>query len=241
MSSDDGHMLDNVVWTALTTAHAGLAQGDGPARLYPRDMTPFAAVVEPSAAAYAELAHLLPAGLEARLFRPREEPTPEGWETLSVRPILQMVATSSGVGSDEAVDTVPVLLGPGDVAEMLALADVTKPGPLGARSVLLGDFVGWREPADGRLVAMAGERFQLPGYAEVSGVAVHPRARGRGLAALLMRDLMRRAAARDETSFLHVFPDNPAVRLYRRLGFRERARPVVVCCRPADRTRSATP
>ena len=80
--------LDNPVWYALIGPHALFATGVGQAR---RDAAPFSAIAEPSPAAYADLATDLLAGVEARLFRPGEEPTPDGWETISARPIIQMV------------------------------------------------------------------------------------------------------------------------------------------------------
>src|SRR5471030_1880176 len=84
-SSDGGasvaNPLDNPVWHALIGPHADLARGSGAARHYPRDMAPFSAVAEPTAAAYADLRADLPAGTEVRLFRPGEEPAPAGWET----------------------------------------------------------------------------------------------------------------------------------------------------------------
>src|SRR3954447_8234285 len=71
---------------------------------------------------------------------------------------------------------------------------------------------------------MGGERFRLPGFVELSAICVHPLARGTGLGAAVTAGLMRMAFERGETPFLHVFPENPAVALYARLGFRERAR-----------------
>ena len=81
--------LDNPVWHALVGAHAGFAVGGGGARHYPRDIAPFSAIAEPRLAAYADLARDLPAQMEGRLFRRRNEPTPQGWETISARPIIQ--------------------------------------------------------------------------------------------------------------------------------------------------------
>ncbi len=230
------HPLDNPLWHALVGPHAALAIGRGLARHYPRGVAPFSAIAEPSPAAYADLAADLPAGLEARLFRPAEEPAPPGWETISARPIAQIVAEPSATGAaGEADAAAPVLpLGAEDAADMLALAEAAKPGPFGPRSALLGGFVGVRD-ATGRLVAMAGERFRLPGFVELSAICAHPEARGSGLGALLTRHLVRRALARGEAPFLHVFPDNPAAALYARLGFRERARLWVVWRRSIDR------
>jgi ribosomal protein S18 acetylase RimI-like enzyme len=240
MNGGGQHPLDNVVWTALTTVHAGVALGVGLARHYPRDMAPFSAVAEPSAAAYADLAGSLLPGVEARLFRPRKEAAPPGWETLCARPIMQMVAGDASRGS--AAANAPICrLGVDDAADMLALAEAAKPGPFGPRTVLLGGYVGVRDPATGRLLAMGGERFHLPGHVELSAICVHPDAGGLGLGGMLTRHLMQEALGRGEVPFLHVFPDNPAASLYARLGFSERARPWVIWRRPFPAAQGAAP
>ena len=104
---------------------------------------------------------------------------------------------------------------------MVALAEAARPGPLGRRTVLLGHYVGVRR--DGRLVAMAGERFRLQGHLELSAICVDPEWRGMGFGSGLTRYLAHRARAHGEIPFLHVFPENAAMMVYARLGFRERA------------------
>ena len=233
INGDGDHPLDNVVWTALTTVHASIAIGRGLGRHYPRDMAPFSAVAEPTARAYADLIEGLQPGAEARLFRSREEPPPSGWVTLSTRPIIQMIADDLAPDDGTALAALSIEpLTTENAADMLALAEVAKPGPFGPRTVHLGSYIGVRDPARRRLLAMAGERFRLPGYVELSAISVHPDARGRGLGRALTLDLMRRAFERGEVPFLHVFPDNPAASLYARWGFRERARPYVIWRRP---------
>jgi GNAT superfamily N-acetyltransferase len=224
------HALDNPVWHALVGPHAGFATGQGLARHYPRDIAPFSAVAEPTAAVYADLAMDLPGGLAARLFRLNNEPTPAGWETESAREIIQMVADDTALPRTDLHDD-PAVLGQDDVAEMLELAAIAQPGPFGPRTSMLGRYVGYRR--DGRLLAMGGERFRLPGFVELSAISVHPDARGGGLGAAIIMRLMHLALARGDIPFLHVFPDNPAVQLYRRLGFRERTRLWVIWRRVA--------
>jgi predicted GNAT family acetyltransferase len=124
-----------------------------------------------------------------------------------------------------------VQLDPADIPAMLMLAEAAKPGPFGPRTQELGRYVGIREK-NGRLVAMAGERFRLPGYVELSAICVHPDASGQGLGAALTLHLARAAVARGEAPFLHVFPDNPAGELYARLGFHHRAKLWVLWHRP---------
>jgi GNAT superfamily N-acetyltransferase len=129
-------------------------------------------------------------------------------------------------------------LGRHDSADMLALVETTRPGPFGPRTVELGRFIGVRDPG-GRLIAMAGERFRLPGHVELSAVCVHPDARGHGLGAALSLHVARAALARGEVPILHVWPDNPARALYARIGFRARATLWILWRRPMAAARSS--
>ena len=45
------NLLDNPIWHTLTGPHGRHALGRGLARHYPRDIAPFSAIAEPSAAA----------------------------------------------------------------------------------------------------------------------------------------------------------------------------------------------
>ena len=99
---------------------------------------------------------------------------------------------------------------------------LTRPGPFRRRSNILGDFWGVRE--NGRLIAMAGERFKLDGYTEVSAVCTHPVARGRGLGAALSCHVAASILDRGERPILHAFASNEnAIRLYARHGFVHRS------------------
>jgi ribosomal protein S18 acetylase RimI-like enzyme len=218
--------LDNPVWHALIGPHRVHATMRGRAAHYPRDMAPFSAIEAATTQAYADLAVDLPSGTEARLFRPVEEPLPPGWEQLDSFPMLQMVATNP----PERVDTTFETLSDTDSPAMLELVAAAKPGPFAPRTIALGSFLGIRRA--GRLVAMAGERLRVPGHVELSAIAVHPDARGQGLGVRLTRVLMAQVFARGEVPFLHVRPENSAVALYQRLGFRTRRELRVVWRRP---------
>jgi predicted GNAT family acetyltransferase len=116
-----------------------------------------------------------------------------------------------------------VALGAADVPDMLALASVTQPGPFGARTIELGDYIGIR--LRGMLVAMAGGRMRLNGFTEISAVCVEPAYRGHGFAVDLVGTLAASIAVRSEVPFLHVFSSNhAAIALYRKLGFTLRRR-----------------
>jgi predicted GNAT family acetyltransferase len=216
----NSHPLDRPVWNALTTRQAHLALGD-PARAlrFPPDIEPFAAAMSRSEEHLAALEGLTPEdGAVATVERDGIIPPP-GLFVMIDEPIHQM--TAKGIGEPEPYPAI-LDLGDSDAAEMRALAELTQPGPFYARTHTLGDFVGIRD--NGRLIAMAGERLRVPGFTEISAVCTHPDARGRGLAAKLMRAVAARIKARGEELFLHVYPRNKAaIAVYEKLGFRHRA------------------
>ena len=105
-----------------------------------------------------------------------------------------------------------------DVPQMLELVALTRPGPFLPCTIELGDYYGVFDA--GRLVAMAGERMQLPGFTEISAVCTHPDARRRGHAAGLTTRLAAGILDRGDVPFLHHTADNhDAGRVYRELGF----------------------
>jgi ribosomal protein S18 acetylase RimI-like enzyme len=225
--------LDNPVWHTLIGTHARFAVGHGRARHYPRDMAPFSAIENASDASYTDLASDLPPGMEARLFRLSDEPLPSGWMKVDAFPMLQMVLAR--LPEDAPVGPPPTDLTNDDVLAMMKLAEIAKPGPFGRRTIELGAFVGVRDGT--QLLAMAGERMRLRDYVELSAIATHPKARGRGLAGWLTYSLAKRALDRGETPFLHVRPENKsAVWIYRRLGFEVRREIWVLWRKPAATT-----
>ena len=211
------HILDNPIWHSLSKLHAHFAEGDDLAKRYPPEVTRLAAMGEPTNDAYASLAKTLQrAG--AALFLDQPPQVPAGWVAAHEPPLLQMVCekppgAQDGFPAEE--------LTPADVPEMVALAELTKPGPFGTRTRELGEYLGIRQSK--RLVAMAGERLHLPGYTEVSAVCTHPDFQGRGYGGELMSILMRKIMQRGETPILHVRQENvSAIHLYQKLGFRTR-------------------
>jgi predicted GNAT family acetyltransferase len=67
---------------------------------------------------------------------------------------------------------------------------------------------------------MAGERFRVPGFVEISAVCTHPKVRGEGLAAAVTLNAAESIRAGGDEAFLHVLVENEnAIRLYQKLGF----------------------
>lgn len=223
------HPLDNPIWKALTTSLSHLAEGAGLARRFPADVSLLGAVFQPSDEAYAALAQSTgtnPVGL----FLEKPPKLPDGWTTIRSVPLLQMVQehpmATSGVPCVKQPDVEPPLpefieLTAAESPQMMALAELTKPGPFGRRTHELGTYLGIRRGA--ALTAMAGERLHIPGFTEISAVCTHPDFLGHGYATALMNELVQRIRQRGEQPFLHVRADNTRpIELYRRLGFTPR-------------------
>lgn len=208
--------LDRPVWASLATHHAAASVGSLRARRFARDVHLFAAARDDGPEALDALAALLQPGEQVYLLQVPAIVVPPGCSVVKAARGVQMVATRSllGVADDLEIQ----LLTEADAADMLALARLTEPGPFLARTHTMGRFLGVR--VDGRLVAMAGERFRCPGFTEVSGVCTHPDFRGRGFARRLSAAVAAAIEARGERPFLHAWRSNmAAIALYESLGF----------------------
>ncbi|ONI76679.1 GNAT family N-acetyltransferase [Kribbella sp. ALI-6-A] len=207
-------VLLNPAYGALTGPHAGIAEVRGNVRVYPSDVAPFLGLPdEPTEQDWADAAELVgPNRLVATMGPARA--VPELFKVDRQFDLVQFVAPA-GFGAE---DSEAVRLGPDDVPEMLSLVALTDPGPFRARTIELGNYLGLRE--DSELIAMAGERYHLPGYVEISAVCTHPDHRGRGLATRLIRAVVAGIEQRGEQAFLHTGGTNlTAIRLYESLGF----------------------
>ena len=200
--------------------HALLAQVNGPARRYPPDIAPFAALADETAQSWAALHALMRPGEPAALFTPAPVTPPAQFEIVMAATGEQMTGTP--VVTD--IKTPPLTtLGAGDVPAMMELVELTKPGPFALRTHELGHFLGIR--IGGRLAAMTGERMAPANYTEMTAVCVHPDFRGRGFAQALLAAVSRGILARGEIPFLHVFSENAsAIALYKRQGMTIRRR-----------------
>jgi predicted GNAT family acetyltransferase len=208
--------LDRPIWAALTTRQAQLGYGDALARRYHADVAPFAALAFETPAAYQALRQLLLPHDEVALLSVEPLRPVDALRMTHVGVIHQMIASHRDRESTNEQEIIP--LSDADAADMLDLVQRTKPGPFGRRTGEMGNYIGMRDR--GRLIAMAGERMRVDGYAEISAVCVDDDYRGKGLAGRLVNVLRKEIERRSETPFLHVFSDNAsAIGLYQRLGF----------------------
>jgi ribosomal protein S18 acetylase RimI-like enzyme len=225
------HPLDNPAWSSLTGPHAALAEGDGGARRYRSDVSPFAAIAsEHDGEAWSQLRTLVTPGETIILFgsRPLAPAPPAGWDVAVEGPGVQMVATAALL---DRPDAEAIVLGPSDTDDMVDLAERTKPGPFTSGTRLLGTYLGLRRA--GKLVAMAGERLHPEGWTEISAICTDPAARGQGLASRLTRAVAHGIRQRGETPMLHAAATNEnAIRLYQAMGFELRKEIVYTALRP---------
>ena len=210
--------LDNPIWFALTTEHRTLARSHGLARRYPPDVSPLAALLQPTTDAFADLRHLVSPGEHVALFTASPPDVPGDWQIDRSRWIDQMICEASPIPPPVA----PLPLGTTDVPEMLELTSATEPGPFLPQTIQMGSYFGIRA-GDGRLVAMAGERLRSTVFTEISAVCTHPEFRGHGYAQALTTFLAAQIQAAGKIPFLHVKSENGAKVVYQKIGFRVRA------------------
>ncbi len=214
------HPLGRPVWVSLTTRLAALAEGGALARRFVRDVNLFASARDDSPSALAALADLVGADDTVIVLQVPDVVIPPGLTLAEAATGVQMLRIAPRDGAVPGDDIVQ--LGAADAAEMLALAQLTRPGPFLTGTYRMGRFLGIR--IEGRLAAMAGERMRLPGYTEVSGVCTHPDFRGLGLARRLSQAVAAGIEARGEQPFLHAWKSNTAaISLYAALGFELRS------------------
>ena len=213
-SAPADHVLDRAPWESLGGRHhARFALRHGRAVRYHPEVAPFVALEDAGdPRAWEDVAALL--GPEEELALPGVSEWPDIWKPVFSAEGVQMVGTRV----DPRPEPEAVLLGAGDVPEILDLVARTEPGPFLPRTVELGTYLGIRR--EGALVAMAGERLHPPGWTEISAVCTDPAYRGQGLAGRLVRAVSAGIVARGEVPFLHALASNTnAIRLYAALGF----------------------
>ncbi len=218
--SDVQRALDNPFWSSLTTGHAHFALGGALARRYPVDISPIAGLAAPGPANIAALETVVDVGDDMATVARSVPRLPIHWEILYESRLTQMIRSEKMPLPEGDVDA--STLGPANVPEMLALVDLTKPGPFRLRTIELGAYIGLRH--SGRLVAMAGERLWIDDFREVSAVCTHPEVQGRGYARALIGRVVNRMLRAGETPLIHVESTNKrAIELYLTLGFVRRA------------------
>src|SRR5438552_456702 len=128
--------LDDPVWSCLTTRHAQFALGDAQARRYLGTISPIGAVSGSSTAHIVALEALVDVGDDIGLIGSPLRALPTTWQTLYESRLAQMIRTDRSLLREGELEV--SALGSADVAEMLELVELTKPGPFRLRTIELG-------------------------------------------------------------------------------------------------------
>ncbi len=218
------HVLDNPVWHALNSGNRSLAHGSGDIRYFWNDVSPFAGLRDNSVDQLRALHEWVPFEGPLAVASATEVAWPTEWTVNHAVEVWQMVCNRGPSKSSREIDAVP--LDESAVPEMLALTELTRPGPFAQNTIRFGHYEGIYD--GGRLVAMAGQRMRPTPYVEVSAVCTHPDFLGKGLATQLMLRQVRLIRSTGEIPFLHVKSDNErAIHVYTQLGFHKRRKLVI--------------
>ena len=216
------HLLDNPVWNALNSGNKNLAEGNERAKYFPKDVAPFVGLKETSRGDFDILYNLLPIGSVAAVVTPEDIVIPELWTLILETKLLQMVCDNPAPPLAFDYDLIP--LDARHVPGMIALTQLTNPGPFYSRTIEFGNYTGIFE--EDRLIAMAGYRLHASPFIEISAVCTHLRTiLRRGYAATLILHLAGQIRSGAGIPFLHTRTDNErAIKLYEKLGFVNRRR-----------------
>ncbi len=213
------HLLDNPAWNALNTNNSRFAQGSDSVKYFPKEVSPFFGFRVNDNKSFAELYDIVPKNRPLLFVTNQRTGIPGQWKLLNTIEGIQMIHTGKAVAVSEVTPLIP--LTDTYIPQMLELTKLTNPGPFAERTIDFGHYQG---VFDGdKLVAMAGQRLHVTGYAEISAVCTHPDHLGKGYAKQLLLHQVQRIKANGETPFLHVRDDNErAINVYKSLGFETR-------------------
>lgn len=209
------HVLDNPGWNALNSLNSEMAIGNRLVKIFQEEIAPFVGLKECNEKSFKALFNLLH-GRTAVLITAEKAAIPTYLEIVHQTTILQMICNDVKHLPVNKLNIVP--LEKDDVPQMIALTQLTRPGPFLARTIEFGNYTGIYK--GDQLVAMAGQRMQPYEYVEISAVCTHPDHLGNGYGTALISNQVNSILAKGSTPFLHVRQDNQnAIKLYRHLGF----------------------
>lgn len=216
------HILDNMIWNAITTGNRDIAVVGSGVGYYLQDIAPFAGTKDLNDSGLQRLHEFMPAekkiaisSLEKMNYDDRKWQVNQSMDVtqmLYLHPVRAFCTESSGLITPLTDIHIP---------QMLNLTSITKPGPFLEHTILFGNYFGIFK--DEKLIAMTGQRMHTVPYMEVSAVCTHPDHQGKGYAKTLMLHVMKIILDNSFVPFLHVLTSNiTAIRLYESIGFQKR-------------------
>ncbi|ETZ24332.1 GNAT family N-acetyltransferase [Pedobacter sp. V48] len=214
------HTLDNPIYNALNSAHSTFSSGTDHAKYYLEEVASFAGLRDNSKGNFEALHENSPLESLFIVFTPSAVDIPARWRLVAQINMFQMIYESKEIPAGTDIDFVD--LDKSHVDQMIALVELTQPGPFRERTIEFGNYTGVF--SGDNLVAMAGHRLNPTPFTEISAVCTHPDHLGKGYAFELLREQIKRILKKSEIPFLHVRNDNHgAIKLYKKLGFEIRA------------------
>jgi len=216
------HILDNMIWNAITTGNNDIATINGDVGCYLPGIAPFAGMNIFSDANLKKLYEFIPASRSVAISSLHKMGHDESrWRLIQPMDVTQMIYEYPVNTFMTRNSPLIVPLSEEHVPQMMELTALTRPGPFLQQTIrfknYFGIFIG------GRLAAMTGQRMHPLPYMEVSAVCTHPDFRGLGYAKALMLHVMKIILDNSFTPFLHVLSNNTnAIELYKTIGFRTR-------------------
>ena len=208
------HVLNNPAFNALTTGNKSLNLGNEQIKFFGNQVAPFIGFDVNAEQGFQELYELLPHDGPAIYISPAAIAIPKEWDVLNLVMCHQMIYE----GDHSPVNQTLQPLTYKDVPQMMALTQLTNPGPFLKNTIDFGHYEGIFE--GDKLIAMAGQRLNPLPYAEISAVCTHPDHLGKGYAKQLLLSQANRIKNEGNIPFLHVRQDNiRAIKVYESMGF----------------------
>lgn len=212
--------LDNPVWEALGSQQIHFNAGNELIKYFPANVSPFVGLQHWNESDLQQLNQHLPADRSFSVMIAKEVKLPAAVDIVFTTPLYQLYCPMLKPFSNPGIAFRK--LAEADVAQMLELTELTKPGPFYERTIDFGNYAGIFH--NHQLVAMAGERLKVNGYTEVSAICTHPDFLGKGYASFLLSKVSEQIISEGSIPFLHVRTDNNrAIEVYKKLGFQIRA------------------
>lgn len=211
--------LDNPVWEALSNKQSHFNIGNELVKFFPGNVAPFIGLKDWNEKDLQALIHFLPSDRSFSVMITKEVKLPTCFEILFTTLLFQMYCPVLNSFINPCISIRS--LQSSDVAQMLALTEMTKPGPFYEKTIDFGNYAGIFN--DHELVAMAGERLKVNGYTEVSAICTKTAWLGKGYASCLLSKVAEAIIQEGNIPFLHVRTDNiRAIEVYKKLGFQIR-------------------
>ncbi len=216
------HILDNMIWNAITTGNNDIAVINGDVGCYLPEIAPFAGMKVFNDANLKKLYEFIPANRSVAISSLNKMDHDENkWKLLQPMDVTQMVYEHSMKTFTTKNSSLIVPLSEEHVPLMMELTALTRPGPFLQQTIGFKNYFSIF--IEDRLAAMAGQRMHPRPYMEVSAICTHPDFRGLGYAKALMLHVMKIILDNSFTPFLHVLSNNiNAIELYKTIGYRTR-------------------